>query len=359
MLGLIGVIEGFVALRADAWKEPLAVAWNAASRAAKTEAPGVDLLCFGDSQIHHALDPRVLGERRRMRAYSLAVTSGQAASSYGLLRRALDAGARPRAVLVNFNSDQLGSPPRQVTGLWSEVLDPSEVLGLIGASRDPLFALEWLVSRGLPTLRVRDGIRETMVAAFRGEPSFTQLQHQAIPAQIHEHLGCITLPHNPKDFSAAERVIYGLDRRAAPWRPHWANALYVDRFLALTAAHRLDVYWILPPVTPAAQAWQERVGREEAVLRFIQSKQAVYPNVVVLDARHLGLDRRFFHDPTHLNVDGAALFSSALADALAIDVASVNADRSSPPTGPRSIAIALRPDSRTRAVAGGSPWLAR
>jgi hypothetical protein len=353
MLGLVAVIEGFMSLRADAWKEPLAVAWDAARQAARTEAPAVDILCFGDSQIHHALDPRVLGERQKMRAYSLAITSGQAASSCSLLRRALDSGARPRAVLVNFNTDQLGSPPRQVTRFWSEVLDPSEVLWLIWESCDPRFALDWLVSRALPTLRSREGIRETMVAGFRGEASFTQLQHQAIREQIHEHLGCVTLPHNPKDFSGAEQVIYGTGRRAERWSPHWVNALYVDRFLKLAAAHRLDVYWVLPPVTPAAQAWQERVGREHDVLLFLQSKQAAYPNVVVLDARHLGLDRWYFHDPTHLNVDGAALFSSAVADALAVDLASVNADRLSSRTAHRTIAASLSHDARTLAVAGG------
>src|SRR5262245_43362888 len=75
--------------------------WRLAGRAARGEAVRARVLFFGDSLMQYAAQPRVIEARTGWTAYNLAVAGGHTPTSYFLLRRALRAGARPSAVVVD------------------------------------------------------------------------------------------------------------------------------------------------------------------------------------------------------------------------------------------------------------------
>jgi hypothetical protein len=100
------------------------------------------------------------------------------------------------------------------------------------------------------------------------------------------------------------------------WRPHPMNVSYVRRFLDLSAAHRLPVYWLIPPVTSAWQSQSERLGHDDCYTRFVQAILVRYANLVIVDGRLAGYTRPVFTDSTHLNARGATALSGALASTI-------------------------------------------
>ena len=110
MLALVAAVEAVVGgLRHDL-ASPLAEDWRIASLAATEKAPGRDVLCFGDSLVKYGVLPKVIQARAGMSSYNLATSGGTMPSAFFLLRQALEAGARPRAVVADFAALMLGGP---------------------------------------------------------------------------------------------------------------------------------------------------------------------------------------------------------------------------------------------------------
>src|SRR5262249_35519035 len=102
MVGLIIAVESFVA-RHDLDFTPWgSAAWSASPEAARREAPSCEVLCFGDSLVKLGVLPRVIEGVTGKRAYNLSICAAQAPASYFLLRRGLEAGAKPSAILVDY-----------------------------------------------------------------------------------------------------------------------------------------------------------------------------------------------------------------------------------------------------------------
>src|SRR5437764_5954746 len=84
--------------------------WKVVGKEAATKAKGADVLVLGDSMLKFGLAPKVLESRLGRPVYSLALLDGKPAASYFLLRRALDSGARPRVVLVDYQPECMCEP---------------------------------------------------------------------------------------------------------------------------------------------------------------------------------------------------------------------------------------------------------
>ena len=158
---LVVVLELVVFRAGDDPASFITANWRESGRAAASEsmAVGGEVLCLGDSQVKCGLLPRVLQGRLGLTAYNLALIGGQAPSSYYLLARALKAGARPRAIVVDFTPSLLASDLRINTGMWPELLGLGECVDLILTTRDIHIAGPLLVRAVLPSLRRRDEVR--------------------------------------------------------------------------------------------------------------------------------------------------------------------------------------------------------
>src|SRR5436305_6492372 len=101
-VGLIAALDSALARHPDDFTDVVPANWVYSARAARCEAVGADVLCLGDSLIKQGLAAPVAGAVLRRPVFNLAVCHGSLPASYFLFRRSLEAGARPRAVVLDY-----------------------------------------------------------------------------------------------------------------------------------------------------------------------------------------------------------------------------------------------------------------
>ena len=342
MLALVLLVEGTVARHPLDFSDPVSLSWRLAAGSARDEAPGCAILGIGDSLVKHAVIPRAIEDRLGARAVNLGVARGPAPATYFLFRRALDAGARPEAVVINFKPSVLIGSPRYNLRYWQEILTFHEALDLTRTGGGGSLLTEIVLGRLLPSIRGRLEVRGAVAAALRGEPSPMRRINRICKRNWSVNGGANVAARN----AAFTGVVSAKDHKTLyshKWYCHKANAVYVRRVLDLAAARGIRVYWLLPPLAPALQARREETGAEAGFLGFVRSLHARYPNLTIVDGRHAGYDASLFVDATHLDGRGAAVLSADLAALLA-------RDRAGRPPGARWVNL---PDH-----AGRSPALA-
>jgi hypothetical protein len=314
MAVLVAAVELHLAHRTLDFMSLEAFEWGTSARAARRAAPGAAILCFGDSQLKTGIVPRVIAAETGRPAYNLAVHCGQATSSYFLLRRALEAGARPAAILVDFKPHLLTMGPGLTRDRWPDFLSVRELLELSWAARDPRFFAAVGLARLLPSVRDRVQIRGEIVAALGGAGGGRRFGLLSHLRNVTVNRGAVVMtprPWTPPPVDPGDAALY-----PTAWQCERTNALYLRRFLALAAARRIPVFWILPPSLPEVQARREWVGADAAYLRFVRRAVARFPGVRVVDGRHSAYAPAVFADPLHLDRRGAVAFSAAVAEVL-------------------------------------------
>ncbi|GAC1315058.1 MAG: hypothetical protein NVSMB14_15160 [Isosphaeraceae bacterium] len=314
MVALSAAFEAFVerheidAVAPEDWQYLLA------RREAVRQAKGCDLLIFGDSQAKFVILPKVLGTRGGLRSYNLAISGAQPPTSYDLLRLALEGGARPSAVVVDFNPFVLVKPPRLGRDGLSFLLSLGSSLRLAGSSRDATLFADLAARRVFPSLRCRSGLRSWVLASLEGRTNRYRLLMPETIDHWARNDGALVVPSIPG------RLVNGVDHQRLlyprGWTPDRTNADYVARFLQLAESHALTVYWLIPPVHPALQAANEAAGFDRRYVEFVERHQRRFSRLVVIDGRHSGYDPDVFLDPDHLGREGAFVLSQDLGDLL-------------------------------------------
>jgi hypothetical protein len=281
--------------------------------------PDSDIYCFGDSLAKFGMAPAVIQPITARRVYNLALPSGQAPSSYFLLRRVLARGARPSAVVVNFLPSLLRPGPTQNLGQWPSFLTLRECGELAWDARDADLFASVVLAEMLPSLRVKQSVRDNLAAAIRGADLW---QEHNVPPHLRRNLkvnrGALVMPGMP---FTADLEHQGPENSAPDWSCHPVNERYVRRFLALAAEHRVRVFWVLSPVLPELQERCKRTGFDDRHVRFVRRATAPFENVTVLDGRGCRYDASAFLDPIHLSRRGTAALSTNLAHVLREELA--------------------------------------
>ena len=314
MLVLVAAVEGFVAWhKDDLFLSVQAWTWRQAGHSARKGADQAEILCLGDSLAQVGVVAPIIESRLGLRTWNLAVSGGQASSSYFLLRRAVAAHAktRPRAIIVDFHPRLLEYGPEYNQGQWPGFLGLAECLDLGWTSGDPRFFASLIAARMLPSLEVRHAIRANLRSALAGEDR--RLEHN-VPLQIRRNLrenhGGLVMPH--QDFAADD-----VDREARPWTCHPGNAAYLRRFFDLAAAHELPVFLLMPPVSLDQRAAFERHGFRAQQDAFARDLSARYDRLTIVDGRTTCDDNVMFHDTCHVCREGAISLSNTLAESIA------------------------------------------
>lgn len=309
MLALVFAVEVFVAkhqsdifLKIDAWT------WRQTGRRAERMDSKPGIVCLGDSLVQVGVASPILERYAGRSACNLAISGGQAASSYFMLRRVLAAGGRPEALVLDVFPRHLQATPLVALDPWTDLATWDEVLDLAWTGRDADFLGRIALAKFLPTIRVRPEIRGAVLAALGGEDR-TDRHH--VPPSLRRNLevnrGGLLCPASPaaqKDLDAWSNTYFPAD-----WACHPVHALYLRRLLNLAALGGIPVFWLLPPIQPALQQRCEQSGFDARHLAFVRSMQAEFANVTVLDGRHATYAPDVFFDPHHLARDGAAVFS--------------------------------------------------
>jgi hypothetical protein len=311
------IVEAFLAGRGPRFSTDQATDWSVAGRAARREAVGCAVLGFGDSMVKFAVLPRVLERHGAGRAHNLALYDGPPAAGYFLLRRALEAGARPSALVVDFSPHHLARPPGHpdFRRAWPELLTVRECLDLAVTARDPGLFAPVLLARALPSYKARFEVRASLLDALRGESRSPRMVLRVLRRNWQANGGAQALAVNPGyrgEFAPDNPGLF-----PAPWSCDPASLAYLRRFLALAESRRIRVYWLLPPLAPPVQALRDRLGLADSYARFVRSEQARFPTVTVIDGLRSGYPTSRFADAVHLDRLGASILSADLAALLA------------------------------------------
>jgi hypothetical protein len=319
LLGLVLLVEGGVARHELVIRNEWGATWDIAGQMARRDAAKCAVLCLGDSLVKFGLTPRRIEARSGLRAWNLALPAGPAPASYFLLRRALEAGARPKFVVLDFMPHLLGDGLEHNAPSWPHLLEFRECLDLAWSARDPFLPGAVMAAGLIPTLRDCNELRAAIMAVLRGRNAFSAETRRLHHHCLRRNRGAEVADAPPEHAWAGRIAEWTRELFPNTWHCHALNATYVDRILNMAEAHGIAVYWLLPPLSPAVQERRQRLGADLEYDRFVDDVRATHPSVRVLDARHSGYDNAAFVDPIHLNRHGARALSEAVADQLARD----------------------------------------
>ena len=310
-LVLAAGVERFVASNTLDFTRPDLWEWRLSRRAAGREAKGAVVLALGSSVVKQGIVPRAIEAADGLPAFNLAVCAGSPISSYYLLRKAVESGARPSAVVVEFHVGMLTESHWLTSEFWPELLDARAALDLAREAGDPRFFASIMAARLLPTVKDRRMLRASVLASLRGESAS-------------EALGVLAMRRNHRVNRGAKLAPrrFGDQQGPLPVEPTlWAcaplNDRYVGRFLDLAASRGIKVLWLLPPARADFQTRREADGIDLAYRTYARGRLARHPHLTLVDATRAGFPDDLFIDAQHLNRDGALVLTSRLNSTLA------------------------------------------
>jgi hypothetical protein len=312
LIGLVLAIESLVARQEVGLMTYVAL--NSRYAVAETQkSTDCQVLCLGDSQVKFGIDPGTIEAGSGYRARNLAIASSPTLTSYHLLRRSLEAGAHPSAVVVGHMT--VSSSLRLHAGSLSAFDGFAECVDLAWHCRDLDFFASRLLARAFPSIRERDQIRATLRSALDPRAGPFATPGSAFLRTWEANRGAEL---QPADASFAGKM--DLDLKASLYRNRWlvepVAAQYFHRLLDLAAARGITVFWLLAPILPEAESYRDSHGLSEHHARNIRALQASHPNLIVLDSRHSCCPTSAFVDLCHLNERGAVWISGAVAAVL-------------------------------------------
>ena len=312
MLGAVIVVETFVARHRLDLTDTASLTWVMSGKAAASEARGSEILCAGDSLAKHGLLPRVIAWRTGRPTYNLAAAGASAPTTYFLLKRAIESGARPSAVVVDFTPNLQAGRPQFQRRAWQEYLSPSEWLDLASVDRNPSFIAVTAVGALIPSVRARNEVRTSILSALRGKIDPLPEENRVVQRNVDLNLGAVLATRN-----LAFKGEVGPEVHKALMSDVWVtsrvNVTYIHRILDMTAKHNIAVFWLLPPTSPAHLARRVQSGTDAKHTQFVRSMQGAYPHVVVVDGRGSGYGADLFVDAIHLDGRGATTLSTDVA----------------------------------------------
>ncbi len=297
MVALVLLIEGIVGGRDDLLDHG-SLEWRFGDRAARRKTAGASVLCLGGSQLRFGVAATELESRLQRPVRNLALTGSPPPVSYFLLRHALNSGARPDTLLVDFSPFLLVREPRAVAGRLPEVTTLRDVLDLAWTTHDSGLGAELLMAHVFPSSASRRRLRTCWDDPGPGRP--TAYDAAARRARW-----------SPGGDARIGEVVY-----PGRWICPESSLDYVHRLLRLAQRRGIAVVWIMTPSDPAILAERERRGLEDAYDRFAVALQADHPELRILDGRRLAYPESLFTDPVHLNRLGATAFTGEIASAL-------------------------------------------
>ena len=320
MIGLIVIVEAVISARRAEFCTPWADDWRLSAEAARSKATQADLLCFGDSLVKYGLAPRIIEARSGLTAYNLATSGGTMASSYFLFRQAIEAGARPKAVVVDVEALMLleEKPPKPLN--FAELATVRDCLDLAWTEQDGDLLGALLAGKCLASYRWRFEIRQNVRAALDGQGGSNNSSLASFRTLWNREQGAQPTPADRVYHPSESVLIAGVSPEK--WACAPAERVYAERFLALAKTREIPVYWLIPPMSPGVHNHRAILGTDARYDRFVQSIVSKYPSAIVLDGRYSGYDDSVHVDHLHLNRRGASILSADLAEMVLEDLTS-------------------------------------
>ena len=314
MILLILVFEGYLTRNELRFSRLESHDWKTTAESVKAAGRSGGVFCFGDSQIKYGLLPLVMESRLGQPVECFAIQGGQAPSSFFLLRKAIEAGARPSAIVVDWEPHLLRDGVDHNFRMWPELVDLRDNLELAWTSGDLGSFLSRTVATLLPSVRERFEVRDNIKAALNGEkPNLVERIEMSWRNKVmNRGANALAKDHFGRNADLTRWGNMGKTR----WAADPVNTTYARRFLRLARDHDIPVVVALMPVSPAMQRKYEDNGIDRPHAEWVEDLVRRFANASVVDLRHSSYAPDVFYDPVHLDRDGAVSASLAVASLL-------------------------------------------
>ena len=290
--------------------------WRHARDAAATGLKDRDVLILGDSLVKYGVLPKEIEVRTGLKSYNLALNAGQMPSAYFLLRRALEAGARPKAIVADILGPMMPDPDlNRRTEAYANLATVRDCLDFGWTTGDPNAGARTLLGKYCTAFRDRFPIRTAILGAFGGVRTSAWPAQEVVWKTWDAQDGAQPMPFMPWGFAYDPTLHQSLLLR--DWHAPADDLAYIEKFLALAESYQIQVFWLIPPLSPRIYADRRPLGTDEAYDRLVRATVARHPGVEVLDARNSGYDDTVHVDVMHLEFRGARVLSADLAAVLA------------------------------------------
>ena len=247
--------------------------------------------------------------------------------TYFVLKRRLESGARPSAIVIDTKPAVLIGGVEYNAHYWPAALTARECLEVGRITGRTQTGLAMLTAWLLPSVQSRLEVRSCIEAALEGTRDPIQEINRVLWRNWSVNEGANVAMLNSTyrgELSPEIRERLHPDR----WYVDPSNVEGIERLLRLARDREIRVYWLLPPISSGLQEWRERSGAEAKYEGFVRSYQERYPRVVtVLDARRVVPDPTLYVDATHLSGRGAIVLSRAVGGVLKAGLSGGAADR--------------------------------
>jgi len=313
---IVMIVESWLARQDLEFTRPEGINLRMARLAARKHAPTCEVLCLGSSMIHSGVLPAALDRHSRSKSYNLAVVAGTTSTSYYILKEAIDAGARPRAVVLDVHPAFILADNRDRNHFWVDCIGTADLVDLGWTLRDPDDFADILLRKIFRSLYHRDPIRLATLHALRGERFSERAPNLTMMRNLNQNRGAFVTPRPASyqgEISPVYQRVWLSDNHRRGSSP--SAELYMHRLLQLAHEHGIRVYWVNLPLVPELNRQREAKGWNEVYDRFTKNFLA-YPNLVVIDARTSGYEPSVFNDASHLSPEGAYVLSREIAEIL-------------------------------------------
>ena len=305
-LGSIFAIERSLARHELEFAIDTAWDWRTGAKLAETDAKDAEVLLLGDSQLKVGVAAKIVEPRIGGKVISLARNGGQSPSSYYLLKRALDAGAKPKAIVVEFMPALLAKNLDYNTRQWPEILRFAESIELSRSGRNAGFLAAAMIGSAVPSYRDRHDLKVYVKKSFHDEKPSRFEQNVFYRRQWRLNAGSQILAEWPNQI---DPKVWFEDAFGKPWSSDSVNADYVDRLLDLAQSAEIPVLWLIPPLNPQVRDLIDRAQADAPFRKFVEVRRNRYRNLMIIDAERSGYHAGLFTDMVHLNRRGAICLS--------------------------------------------------
>ena len=321
MLAIVVAFESYLAAHPYDFTDMSATDWRLSRKAATDEALKADVLLFGDSLLKFGAVPELFERETGLDAFNLSVLGGQAATSYFLLRRTLEAGARPRAVVVDCQ-DMPAPAGHGLRGLgvrahirnWPELLGLRDAIELAVAARDPELLGSLVARMALTSLKARSEVRSGLSRLIRRGATSSRYVAQVQRRNWRLHDGSILMA--PKSVAPTRITAEQLATPRSRWADDPVSGEFLRKFVGLATSRSIPVFFLIPPTSPEHEGLRERVGQHLYYTELARGLQDEFPGVVVIDGRDSSYARRVFIDDSHLDRLGAVRYTNDVVEAM-------------------------------------------
>lgn len=276
------------------------------------------ILCFGDSLVKMGVSPAILESFLKEPVCNLAVPGSRPSASYFILRRALKTGASPKAVLVDFESGILRDDPCKAVHESAEFFGLDDCLDLAAVTRDFDYVSSLMAAVTVPSYRLKYPTCAALRRAFRLDGGIDKKEILEYVSNWRNNRGQTLPPYSsPLQIEGNNKIVWkDIIEKRVPWYCHPMNRVYLEQFIGLANKHGITVYWLLPPMHPAAQLELEKTGVDSAYCQFAASMLKRFPNLRIVDGRHAHYGSENFMGGCHLNRLGSMVYSAGLGELL-------------------------------------------